>query len=337
MTRVCLAAIEYALPQRIVTNAELAVEFPDWPFERLETRTGVWKRHIAAPYETALDFAYEASDQLFTSGPISKDDIDAVIFCTETPDYQIPQNSALLHGRLGLSTRVLSFDVNLGCSGYPYGIEIARSLVVSGAATNVLFATADTYSRLINPGDRATRILFGDGGAVTVLRETTNGSGILDSKLATAGAEYERFIVRAGGARNLRTPMTSEARRDRSGNIRTDEDIEMDGFGVLYYFNSVVPVSVKELLNRNGFTADNVDAFVFHQASAAALDALQSQLNIPDEKMVRDMADTGNLVSASIPVALKRAQNSGRINQGDLIVLCGFGVGLSWGINLVRM
>jgi len=337
MTRVCLAAIEYALPHRVVTNDELAAEFPDWPFEHLETRTGVRERHIAAPDETALDFAYEASDQLLANGSIAKGDIDAVIFCTETPDYQIPQNSALLHGRLGLSPRVLSFDVNLGCSGYPYGIEIARSLVVSGAATNVLFATADTYSRLINPGDRATRVLFGDGGAVTVLQGTTSESGILDSELATAGAEFERFIVRAGGARNPRTPVTSEVRRDRSGNIRTDEDIEMDGFGVLYYFNAVVPGSVIELLNRNGFTVGDVDAFVFHQASAAALDALQGQLNIPDEKMVRDMADTGNLVSASIPVALKRAQISGRIHQGDLVVLCGFGVGLSWGINLVRM
>ena len=337
MTRVRIEAIEYALPQRIETNDDLAREHPEWGFDRLEARTGVLARHIAGAEETALDLAHLACGKMFSENDLVRAEIDAIIFCTETPDYQIPQNSALLHARLDLPPSVLSFDINLGCSGYPYGLEICRSLIVSGVAHNVLFATADTYSRLIHPGDRATRVLFGDGGAVTLLGSSTEDSGIIDTALATAGKEYERFIVRAGGARTPRTSATAQTKQDRSGNTRSSENIEMDGFGVLAFFNSVVPAAVNDLLSRNKISVGDVDAFVFHQASAAALDSLQRQLKISDDTMIRDMADTGNLVSASIPVALKRAQMRGEISQGDLVVLCGFGVGLSWGTTLLRI
>jgi len=337
MTGVCIEAVAYALPQRVLTNDELAIAYPEWGFERLEARTGVKTRHIAGPDETAVDLAQQACESLFADGVVGPDDFDALIFCTETPDHPIPHNSALLHGRLDLPTNVLSFDLNLGCSGYPYGLQIARSLVISGAAGKVLFITADTYSRLIHPGDRATRVLFGDGAAATMLGKCAGGSGIIDVTLATAGKQYKRFIVPAGGSREPRSESTSIEESDRSGNIRSAENIRMDGLGVLSFFNSVIPPAVTDLLQRNNQEVSGVDAFIFHQASATALDSLQKILKIPDEKFIREMAETGNLVSASIPVALKMAMENGRVKRGDLIVLCGFGVGLSWGSALVRL
>jgi len=337
MTSVGISAIEYALPEKVESNDDLRRQHPDWGFGRLEDRTGVSARHIAAPGETAVDLAHQAALQLFESGAVQAGDIDAVIFCTETPDHVIPQNSAILHGRLDLPQTVMAFDLNLGCSGFPYGLEISRSLIQSGAANKVLFVTGDTYSRLINPGDRATRVLFGDGAAVTLLTPMEPGEGIIDITTATSGKEYERFIVNAGGARQPSSPISAVPSEDRSGNIHTDNDIRMDGFGVLSFFNSVVPPAIANIMDRNDLTLADVDAFVFHQASAAALDSLQRAINIPDEKFVRDMADTGNLVSASIPVALKRSMESGRIGPGSLIVVCGFGVGLSWATALLRI
>jgi 3-oxoacyl-[acyl-carrier-protein] synthase-3 len=335
--RAAIQAIEYSLPEGIETNDDLARQYPDWGFGRLEQRTGVHSRHIAAPDETALDLAHQACIRVFESGVVDGSEIDAIIFCTETPDHTIPQNSSILHGRLDLNRSAMAFDINLGCSGFTYGLEICRSLIVSGAARKILFVTGDTYSRLINPGDRATRVLFGDGAAVTLLSEAETESGIIDIALATSGKEYDRFIVPAGGARRPSSTESALAVEDRSGNIHTDDDIQMNGFAILSFFNSVIPPSVRELMERNALAVDDVDAFVFHQASAAALDSLQKALKIPDEKFVRNLAETGNLVSASIPVALKKSMEAGDINPGNLIVACGFGVGLSWGTALIRI
>jgi len=336
MTMVRIEAIRCALPARVETNEDLAKDYPDWGFDRLEARTGVRARHIAALDETAVDLAQRACEELFADEVIAPQDVDGIIFCTETPDYLLPQNSAVLHGRLELGSDVLAFDINLGCSGYPYGLEVSRALIAGGAARNVLFITADTYSKIIHPGDRATRVLFGDGAAVSLLSPSPDQSGIIDVSLHTSGKQYDRFIVPAGGTRRPASAETAETQIDRSGNVRSAENIVMNGMGVLSFFNSVIPDNVEKFIARNDLLADQIDFFVFHQASATALDALQKRLNIPDDKMLRDMADTGNLVSASIPTVLQRALADGRIGRSALVLLCGFGVGLSWGSVLVR-
>lgn len=332
-----IESIAYAFPERCLTNAALKADYPEWDFDHLEKRTGVMKRFVAAEGETALDFAVQACKTLDARGQLLPAEIDAVIFCTESPDYIIPPNSCLLHGALGLRTDALAFDITLACSGYIYGLQLAWSLIRSGSAKRVLLATADTYSRYIHPGDRATRCLFGDGGAVSIIGDSRAGSNILDIRCGTAGKHYEKFIIRAGGMRVPRSPATAFASADSSGNRRSAENIKMDGLGVLSFFNSTIPCSVKETLARNNVSLEDVDLFVFHQASRIALDSLRSALKIPAEKMVDELADTGNLVSASIPVAFSRALESGRANPGQLIVLCGFGVGLSWGTALVEL
>lgn len=335
--RTKIEAIAYALPATLVTNDDLRREHPEWEFERLEKRAGVFNRYIAAEGETALDFAIRACDHLETQGELRKDEIDALIFCTQSPDYIMPPNSCILHGRLGLPSQVMAFDITLACSGYIYGLQLADSLIRSGSARSVLLATADTYSRYIHPGDRATRCLFGDGGAVSVLSAASGGRGIRDIRCGTAGRHHEKFIIPAGGSRTARTNDTACAKVDRSGNVRSAEHIRMDGIGVLSFFNATVPCAVKEILAGNNLSLSDVDLFVFHQASQIVLDTLRGALQIPQEKMVYDLAEVGNLVSASIPVALKRAFDSGRAQPGQLALLCGFGVGLSWGSALIEL
>jgi len=323
--------IAYALPENVVTNQMLRENHPEWDFDRLEERTGVFTRHIAGPDETALDLADKACKDFDLDG------VDGLIFCTETPDHPIPSNACLLHGRLGLPNNVLALDINMGCSGFVYSLEVARSLIRSGTAKKILLATGDTYSRFINSGDRATRVLFGDGAAVSVISQSNDDSGIIDLSLGSSGKHYDRFMVPAGGARQPLSKATAIESTDKSYNIRCAENITMDGFGVLSFFNSTIPGEVRSLLHRNDLELNDINQFIFHQASRVALDSISRALKIPTSKMVNNMGNVGNLVSASVPVALKKAIDDGQVKPGNLIVLCGFGVGLSWATALVRL
>jgi 3-oxoacyl-[acyl-carrier-protein] synthase III len=335
MTSVAIEAIEFALPDRIVTNADLERENPGWNMSRLVERTGVEERRIAAPGETALDLGHRACLALAASGGLRPETIDALIFCTETPDYPLPPNSSVLHGLLNLPTNVMAFDITLACSGFVYALGIARSLILSGTASRVLIVTADTYSRLIHPGDRSSRSLFGDGGAATIVG-TGPGIAILDVAFNTSGAKYDRFIVNAGGSRVPSSGTTHETTVDRSGNVRTAEHIEMDGLGVLSFFNTVVPQAVADILRRNNLSPADVDCYVFHQASLVALQGVARGLNIPFDRVVVNLAKIGNLVSASVPIALRHARDEGRLKSGQTAILCGFGVGLSWATALIK-
>ncbi len=334
--RVKIEAIDYYLPEMIISNDDLARENSDWNMGVLETRTGVAKRHVAKDDETALDLAVKACEKFFATQPYHKESIDGLIFCTESTDHILPPNSCILHKRLDLSENVFAFDFTLACSGYIYGLALAQGLIASKSATNILLVNADTYSKFINKQDRSTRILFGDGAAVSLINASSAGSGIIDMKCSTSGKDYDKFIIPAGGCRHPKSESTSVEVKDKSGNVRTEENIHMDGFGILTFVNSKVPKQVSEILAKNGLSVDDIDLFIFHQASSMALDSIERALKIKPEKMFRNLKDIGNLVSASIPVALKDAMDQGKIKAGDKVVLCGFGVGLSWGTAIIE-
>jgi 3-oxoacyl-[acyl-carrier-protein] synthase-3 len=331
-----IAAITYHLGSRRLSNEELAAENPQWDMARTFERTGITSRPVAAPSETSLDLGEQASLSLLEETGVAADEIDALIFCTQTPDYVLPPNSTLLHGRLGLPQGVMAFDINHACSGFIYGLGIGLSLVESGTASRVLLVTADTYTRLLHPQDRATRPIFGDGAAATLISAVRPKLSVLDMTFHTGGKAADRFIVKRGGAREPHSLEPPRVTIDKSARVRSDAHVYMDGLGVLSFFTSVVPKAVRAILSRNQLSMDDVSMFVFHQASQLALDGLQKTLAIPDEKMVIDLQDTGNLVSASIPVALFRVLKDRRLQPGQLVLLCGFGVGLSWATALVR-
>lgn len=323
-----IASIVYALPEQIVSNDDLKAAYPDWEMDDLYRKTGVASRHIAASDETAVDLAERACQELIAKGYDLESDIDTLIFCTETPDHQIPPNSGVLHGRLKMPQHVCAFDISIGCSGYVYALEMARCLIAGGRSKKIMLVTGDTYSHLIKTEDRATRTLFGDGAAVTILAPSANDDAFIDCELGTSGKDFKKFYVPGGGARTELDDNATNAGSNR---------IEMDGFGLIGFFNSVLPRHVKGILKKNNLSMDDVDLFVFHQASMVVLDGLKRALQIPDEKMAIEFDDVGNLVSASIPVTLKRAADKGQVKPGGLVLLCGFGVGLSWGSALIKL
>lgn len=331
-----IEAISYCLGARRVTNDMLGVENPEWDMSKIFERSGVMSRPVADEGVTALDLGEKAVVGLLRAASCAIDEIDGLIFCTQTPDYVLPSNSALLHGRLGMAHGVMAFDITHACSGFVYGLGIARSLVLSGAAKRVLLVNADTYTRLLHAQDRSTRPIFGDGAAASLISAEPLALNVLDANFGTAGKQTDRFIVKFGGARHPANQDVPKASVDGAGRVHSDAHVYMDGLGVLSFFTSVVPKSVKEVLARNQLTVEDISLFVFHQASRLALEGLQRSLAIPAEKMVMDLQDTGNLVSASIPVALARVLANNTLKPGQLVVLCGFGVGLSWGAALVR-
>jgi len=332
-----LRDLAYYLPERVLTNHELARENPDWDLQRTEERTGVVERHIAGDGETALDLALQACRKLFARQPAAREAIDAILFCTQSEDHIMPPNSCILHQHLGLSENVFALDFNLACSGYVYGLSLARALVASGQATNLLLVTADTYSKYVHRQDRAARVLFGDGAAVTWLGNSRGKARILDTRCFTNGSQYQKFMIPAGGCRLPRSEQTGIATADDHGNVRALDNIHMDGVGVFSFFSSRVPREILGLLAKNNLTSEQIDLFIFHQASKLILDHLTAALKLDSGRVFTNLRRIGNTVSASIPIALENAMASGRLESGMLVVLSGFGVGLSWGSALIEV
>jgi len=333
-TKIC--DIAYHLPSSIVTNEELQTQNPKWDMSNVEERSGVVKRHIAKDNETSLDLAYEATQKLFAQNPGLDKKIDGIIFCTQSPDYIMPPNSCILQKMLDLPKDIFAFDFNLACSGYIYGLALCQGLIASNIIRNILLVMAETYSKYIHEQDRSARVLFGDGAAATWLSASNSDEMILDIECSTSGKNFEKFIIPAGGCRLPKSEETSTPAKDYSGNIRTQENIHMDGLGILMFVKSMIPKQIYALLDRNSMSIDEIDLFVFHQASGVALDSLEALMKIKPEKVFRNIRDIGNTVSASIPIALTDAKKCGRIKKGDTVLLCGFGVGLSWGTAIYR-
>ena len=335
--RVKIRDIAYYLPERIATNEMLHQENPSWDLERIEERAGVTQRHTAYDNETALDLAFRACKNLFSKSESAPTKIDGIIFCTQSPDYIMPPNSCILHKKLDLPDEVFAFDFNLACSGYVYGLALSQALILSGVATNILLVNADTYTKYINKQDRSARVLFGDGAAVSWITVSKSTQGIIDIQCSTSGRDYEKFMIPAGGCRMPKSWETAVPKTYDSGNVRTLENIHMDGMGILAFVNSKVPKQIRSILARNKLTIEDIDLFIFHQASKIALDSLTRLLEINPEKIYRNLHEVGNTVSASIPIALEQAIGNARVFRGDRILLSGFGVGLSWGTAIIEI
>ncbi|MEX0692939.1 MAG: ketoacyl-ACP synthase III [Rhodospirillales bacterium] len=324
-----IVATRTAFPKTLLSNESLAVTCPDWDVARLVARTGVHARYVADATETALDLAEAAANGLADEYDIELSGIDALIVCTETPDYVVPGNASILQHRLGIRNDAFCLDINMGCSAFPYLLQIARGLMQGDVAKTVLILTADTYTRYIHPQDRSTRALFGDGAAATLLEHDPDREQYIPV-FGSRGDLFARFSVKRGGARHPGSVETDGVRE-------AENCIHMDGLKILSFFSDTVPKAVRDTLSKNKLAPADIDAFIFHQASAVALDTIQRLLEIPDAKMIRAFSHVGNLVSASVPAALDSALRDGRIRSGDLVVLCGFGVGLSWGVSVMRL
>ena len=333
-----IKAVEYFLPETVLTNEMLASQFSDWSSEKIAVKTGIKTRHISDKDVCASDLGIKAAKKIFDSGVIAVNEIDFLLFCSESPDYILPPSACLIQDKLGISTSAGAFDFNLGCSGFVYGLGMAYSLISSLQAKNVLLITAETYSKYLHHQDKSVRSIFGDGAAATLISSCESG---VNNKIGpfvygTDGSGYKNLIVPFGGARNPRVTESSIIVEDQHGSARSQENLYMNGPEIFNFTIKTVPVAVKNLLGKSNKSLEDVDHFVFHQANAYILNHLRKKIGIPDDKFYVNLQDCGNTVSASIPIAFKMALDERKISSGDLVMIVGFGVGYSWAAALLE-
>lgn len=325
-----IKAISYYLPEKVVTNEQLVEEFPEWSVEKIAKKVGINERHIAAEDETAGDMAYNAAEKLIEENVINKETIDFVLLCTQSPDYFLPSTSCIIQSRLGLPTKCGAFDFNLGCSGYEYGLAVAKGLIMSGVANNILLLTAETYSKHIHPKDKSNRTIFGDGASASLI-STDGFAKIGEFVLGSDGRGFDRLIHKTGAMRHYQ-PL-NDLYDDENGNPLSSDYLFMDGKAIFDFTSDVVPPMIEETLAKNNLTMDDVDLFVFHQANKYMINYLRKLIGIDKEKFYVFMENVGNTVSSTIPIALCEAQKEGKLHGN--ILLAGFGVGLSYGATVL--
>lgn len=317
--KVAINAIEYYLPKNTEDGSCLKIENPDWRIEDIEVKTGIKIRHISAPEQTATDMAALAARKLLDS-KVNAEDIDFLILVTQSPDYVLPTSACILQDRLALKKSCIAFDINLGCSGFVYGLAIGGALIEAGLAKGGLLICSDTYTKYIDKHDRTCRPLFSDAAAAAHLI-SSNHELLGPFEMGTDGSGFNNLIVPFSGSRDL------------SSNERK---LSMAGANVFMFTMDMVPKCIIALLEKAELKKEDIDLFVFHQASKLVIDNIIRRLDLPEEKIFVNYSNIGNTVSASIPIALSDAVKAKRLTHGDQVMLVGFGVGYSWGGCLIR-
>ena len=309
MGKAYIKDIAYYVPETIVTNEDIVREFPEWSVEKIALKVGVRQRHVAAADETAADLAVKAAQNLFERGKCEPRGVDFVLFCTQSPDYFLPTSACVIQERLGLRTDIGALDFNLGCSGYVYGLSLAKGLVMAGVAGNVLLLTGETYSKHLHPRDKGNRTIFGDAASATMV----SADGI-------AGCPRRR----------------DDLRFDENNNPISSDYLYMNGSEIFTFTLDNVPPLIADTLSKNNIGKGEVDLYVFHQANKYMLDFLRKKIRIAPDRFYYCLSEYGNTVSNTIPIALVNALRDGSITNGKSVLIAGFGVGYSWGGCLLR-
>jgi len=326
MNSAYINAISYYLPERVYSNQDLVKEFPEWSVEKVASKIGISERHIVDEKECSSDMAFKAATKLFAEHSINPNDIDFILLCTQSPDYFLPTTACILQTRLGVPTTAGALDFNLGCSGYVYGLSLAKGLICSGAAQNILLLTAETYSKYMHPKDKGNRTIFGDGASATLI--STHGfASIQNFSFGTDGRGAENLIVKTGANRN--PDRLDDLVFDESGNPKSSDYLYMDGAEIFNFTLENVPILVQNTLQKNNLTQNEISLFVFHQANKYMMNFLRKKIKIEEDKFYYCLEMFGNTVSSTIPIALYEAKKEDKLTGN--VLLAGFGVGYSWG------
>ena len=304
--------IEYVLGKNKESLEDLGKINPDWIIEKLKDKTGIHSRHTLGVNETEKSLVIEASKKLFER--VNPDDIDGIIHVSQSPFSRLPTSACLIQDILNLPKNMMAFDLIQGCSGFVYGLSVASAMIYQQGLKKVLIICADTYTNYIPKNDRTNRPIFSDGAAAAILESSGDGSI----------GPFSFFTDGSGG--------DLLALKENNGK----EQLFMDGKKVFKFSLREVPKVFNELLIKASLKQEDIDLFIFHQASAVILRQLKSKLNIPDEKWFQNIKDMGNTVSATIPIAIKQVKDSGQFKPKMNVMLMGFGVGLSVAGCIVR-
>jgi 3-oxoacyl-[acyl-carrier-protein] synthase-3 len=324
-----IKAISYYLPETKLSNQLISKQFSEWSMDKIGAKTGISERHISAPNEFSSDMAVTVAEQLFAEHGIDRNTIDFILLCTQSPDYFLPTTACVLQDRLKIPTSAGALDFNLGCSGFVYGLGLAKGLISGGMAKNILLITSETYSKFIHPKDKSNLTIFGDASAACLVSADTGFCTMDSFVFGTDGAGAENLIVKQGG---LRFPVqqNSEDIIDEYGNVKNDRNLYMNGSEIFNFTIESVPKLATQVLQKANASLDDIDLFVFHQANKYMLNHLRKKIGIPEEKFFVFMEHCGNTVSSTIPIALYEAHKAGKIKPCAKVMLAGFGVGYSW-------
>jgi 3-oxoacyl-[acyl-carrier-protein] synthase-3 len=326
MNSAYIKAISYYLPEKIFSNKDLVKDFPEWSVEKVASKIGITERHVVGEHETSSDLAFKAAEKLFTEHSINPNEIDFILLCTQSPDYFLPTTACILQNKLGIPTTAGALDFNLGCSGFVYGLSLAKGLICSGSASNILLLTAETYTKYMHPKDKGNRTIFGDGATATLI-SIDGYSEIKKFSFGTDGRGAENLIVKTGGLRN--PDKLNDITIDEDGNPKSSDHLFMNGSEIFNFTLENVPILVKDTLAKNNLTQADINLFVFHQANKYMMNFLRKKIKIEEEKFYYCLEMFGNTVSSTIPIALYEAHREGKLIGN--ILLAGFGVGYSWG------
>ena len=304
------------LPNKIRTNQDIADAHPEYSIDKISNKIGISKRHVASDDEFVSDMGTKAAESLFDKFKIDKNIVDFLILVTQSPDYLLPATSSIIHANLNLPTNAGNIDVNQGCSGYVYGLSLAKGLIKGGVAKNILLITADTYTKYISNSDKSNKTIFGDAASATLLN-FKDVDKLGEFVFGTDGNGAKDLYVKGGALRYC----------------SLNPEIFMNGPNVFNFTIRVVPKLIENVLDKNNLTSDDIDFYIFHQANKFMLSHLKRKIKIPDNKFIIDMNDFGNTVSSTIPIVL---ENSDLDFAGKTILLAGFGVGLSWSAVIIR-
>jgi 3-oxoacyl-[acyl-carrier-protein] synthase-3 len=314
-----ISAVGHYAPAAILTNEDLEKTL-DTSDEWITTRTGMKRRHIAAPEQATSDLCIAAARDALQNGKIAAADIDCFIVATSTPDYPFPATACIVAAQLG-ATGKPAFDMEIACSGFIYGLTMASGLIRAGIYSRVMLIGAESLSKIVDRTDRSTAILFGDGAGAVVLEASAENS-FLSSELGADGRRPEMLCLLGGGSRR---PFTAESL------AAGEQYLRMEGQEIFKFAVTKMIESTGIALRNAGLQKSDVNWLIPHQANRRIIDAAAKYLDMPDEKVIVNIEEYGNTSAASIPMALSEALHAGRIKAGDIIVFVGFGGGLSWG------
>ena len=316
-----IRAIASYLPAQIENNAEIVDA-------RFIKKIGVKSRHIVTN-ESAGDLALKAAEKLFAEYDIDRHETDFILLCTQHPDYQMPHTAAQIQDRLGLKKSIGTMDIALGCSGYVYGLAVAKSFIETGLAKKILFLTSSVYTKYINVKDTSTRPLFGDGATATWL-EGGDSESLRAFVFGTDGSRYDKLIIPVGGSKNPPRDNPEVFSTDDQKNYRSTYEVFMDGMAITYFTLREIPKLVDDVLIKANLTRADLDYCIFHQANKFMMTYLRDKAGLNDVPFHNDITSTGNIVSGSVPLAIEQViKNTGAANLKN-VMLAGFGVGLSW-------
>jgi len=336
ISNVRIVGISACVPRNIQDNRNLALLGSEEDISRFINTTGIIKRHTVGDQKICTsDLCFEAAEKLILKLNWNKQDIDCLIFVSQTPDYILPATSCVLHGRLGLSEDCFAMDISLGCSGWVYGLSTVASLLSSGAMKKALLLVGDTVTVTKSPEDKSTYPLFGDAGTATAIEYEPGNEGML-FHTGTDGEKYDNIIIQDGGFRNFFNEDSLKVKEVEPGIFRNNLQSFLNGQNVFIFGITKAPKSIKSLLEKYDIQKDSIDFFVFHQANFLMTEKIRNKIKIESEKVPYSLDEYGNTSSASIPVTIvTRLKNV--LEEGKHTILgCGFGVGLSWGTVLFK-